>query len=42
MGDDSSRDQYRFDGGRWVTASGISTVDGHNFLNKNGVPGTLT
>lgn len=41
MGDDSSRDQFRFDGTRWVTPGGISTADGHNFLNKNGVPATL-
>ena len=41
MGDDSSREQFHFDGTRWVTPGGISTVDGHNFLNKNGVPATL-
>jgi hypothetical protein len=39
---DSTRYEFRFDGARWVTASGISTADGHNFLNKNGIPATLT
>jgi hypothetical protein len=42
MGDDSSREVFRFDGTRWVTPGGISTVDGHNFLNRNGVPATVT
>jgi hypothetical protein len=42
VGDYSARDQFRFDGTRWVTPDGLSTVDGHTFLNKNGVPATLT
>ena len=39
---DSTRYQFRFDGTRWVTPSGISTVDGRNYINKNGLAGTLT
>ncbi|MEV3905257.1 hypothetical protein AB0K11_23295 [Mycobacterium sp. NPDC050551] len=42
MGDASSREQFRFDGARWVTASGISTADGRNYLNKNGQSATVT
>jgi hypothetical protein len=42
MGDDSSRAQFRFDGSRWVTSDGVATTDGRSYLNKNGVPGTLT
>jgi hypothetical protein len=41
MGDAATRDTFRFDGTRWVTPGGISTVDGQNFLNKNGVPATV-
>jgi hypothetical protein len=42
MGDDATRDQFHFDGSRWVSPDGISTGDGHNFLNKNGIPATVT
>jgi hypothetical protein len=42
MGDDSTRDQFHFDGTRWVTPEGISTPDGHNYVNKNGIPATVT
>jgi hypothetical protein len=41
MGDDSSREMFRFDGSRWVTPGGISTADGRNFINRNGNPATL-
>ena len=41
MGDYSARDTFRFDGARWVTPGGISTADGHTFLNRNGVPATV-
>lgn len=41
MGDASSREQFRFDGARWVTPSGITTVDGRNYLNKNGQSATV-
>jgi hypothetical protein len=42
MGDDETRYQFHFDGGRWVSPEGITTTDGRNYVNKNGIPGTLT
>jgi hypothetical protein len=42
LGDHSARDEFRFDGARWLSPDGLSTVDGHTFLNKNGKPATLT
>ena len=38
---DSTRYEFHFDGARWVSPEGIATVDGHSYLNKNGIPGTL-
>jgi hypothetical protein len=41
MGDYSARDTFRFDGARWVTPEGLSTIDGRTFFNKNGIPATV-